>query len=66
LKALPVCDARGFVATKPKNVKERVAKQKSTDKSNLHILIQAALTRLQQSPDIVRGFFRHRECRAAI
>ena len=45
-----------------KNVKERVAKQKPVDKFSLRILLNDALTRLQNCPEIVRGFFRHPEC----
>lgn len=45
-----------------KNVKERVAKQKPTDKFSLRILINAALVRLQKLPSIVCGFFQHPEC----
>ena len=49
-----------------KNVKERVAKQKPTDKFSLRILLQAALVRLQGLPEIVRGFFRHPDCAVLI
>ena len=45
-----------------KNVKERVAKQKPSDKFSLRILLNEALIRLQNCPEIVRGFFRHPEC----
>lgn len=45
-----------------KNVKERVAKQKTTDRASLRSLIEQALQRLQALPDIVRSFFRHPEC----
>ena len=45
-----------------KNIKERVAKQKPVDKFSMRILLNEALTRLQNLPEIVRGFFRHPEC----
>lgn len=45
-----------------KNVKERVAKQKPTDKASLRSLIEQSLKRLQDLPDIVAGFFRHPDC----
>lgn len=45
-----------------KNVKERVAKQFPTDKWQLRTLLTQALERLQQMPEIVRGFFAHPEC----
>ncbi len=45
-----------------KNVKERVAKQGPHDKYELRVMIRKALERLQQMPDIVRGFFAHPEC----
>lgn len=45
-----------------KHVKERVAKQKPTDKYSLRILLREALERLQGLPEIVRGFFRHPDC----
>lgn len=49
-----------------KNVKERVAKQKPTDKANLRRLIEQSLKRLQDLPSIVAGFFRHPECGYAL
>ncbi|QKS31665.1 MAG: IS630 family transposase [Candidatus Accumulibacter similis] len=49
-----------------KSVKERVAKQKPLDKISLRGLIQAALERLQNLPEIVRGFFRHPDCARTI
>lgn len=45
-----------------KNVKERVSKQKPTDKASLRRLIEQALRRLQELPAIVTGFFRHPDC----
>lgn len=45
-----------------KNVKERVAKQGPHDKYELRVMIRKALERLQQMPQIVRGFFAHPEC----
>jgi hypothetical protein len=45
-----------------KNIKERVAKQCPTDKYELRILLKKALERLQEMPEIVRGFFNHPEC----
>lgn len=45
-----------------KNVKERVAKLKPTDKASLRSLIEQSLKRLQDLPAIVAGFFRHPEC----
>jgi transposase len=45
-----------------KNVKERVAKQVPSDKSELQSRIHEALIRLQGLPDVVRGFFNHPEC----
>ncbi len=49
-----------------KSVKERVAKQKPLDKISLRRLIQGALERLQNLPEIVRGFFRHPDCARTI
>ena len=45
-----------------KNVKERVAKQGPRDKYELRVMIRKALERLQELPEIVRGFFAHPEC----
>jgi transposase len=45
-----------------KNVKERVAKQKPTDRASLRSLIEQALKRLQELSQIVKGFFRHPQC----
>ncbi|WP_251973654.1 IS630 family transposase [Sphaerotilus microaerophilus] len=45
-----------------KNVKERVSKQKPTDKASLRSLIERALLRLQDLPALVSGFFRHPDC----
>lgn len=45
-----------------KNVKERVAKQFPADKWQLRAFLTKALERLQQVPEIVRGFFAHPEC----
>ncbi len=45
-----------------KKIKERVAKQCPQDKYQLRILLTKALERLQQMPEIVRGFFDHPEC----
>lgn len=45
-----------------KNIKERVAKQSPRDKYELRVMIRKALERLQQLPEIVRGFFNHPEC----
>ena len=45
-----------------KHIKERVAKQKPTDKYSLRILLREPLERLQGLPEIVRGFFRHPDC----
>jgi transposase len=45
-----------------KNIKERVAKQFPKDKYELRSMIRKALERLQNLPDIVRGFFAHPEC----
>jgi transposase len=45
-----------------KNVKERVAKQKPTDRASLRSLIEQALKRLQDLSQIVKGFFRHPQC----
>ena len=39
-----------------KNVKERVAKQRPHEKLELRVMIRNALERLQQLPEIVRGF----------
>ena len=45
-----------------KNVKERVAKQFPRDKYEMSALVRKAFKRLQETPDIVRGFFAHPEC----
>lgn len=45
-----------------KNVKERVAKQCPMNRYDLRILLTKALQRLQDMPEIVRGFFAHPEC----
>ncbi|HMW19168.1 MAG TPA: hypothetical protein PK981_12750, partial [Accumulibacter sp.] len=46
-----------------KNVKERVAKQMICNVHEMQPLVRAALERLQTLPEIIRGFFRHPECR---
>ena len=45
-----------------KKIKERVAKQKPVDKFSMRIIFNETLTRLQNLPEIVRGFFRDSEC----
>jgi len=45
-----------------KNIKERVAKKPHSTKQELQKLLVEALDRLQKTPEIIRGFFRHPEC----
>jgi transposase len=45
-----------------KNIKERVAKQFPKDKHEMRLLILQAFKRLQEMPQIVRGFFAHPDC----
>jgi len=45
-----------------KNIKERVAKKPHSTKQELRDFLVESLVRLQNMPELVRGFFRHPEC----